>query len=135
MTGVELAREVRRQRPQLPILLATGFAELEGVKVIDVGRLAKPYTQDQLAAEIARLLFEEGCKLRAHAVRGHDRRGLEGTARLCLPLRIMVPAPRGAVVVVAGALSGENPRHQQDAAIITANIPTTKSCRSSIASR
>jgi signal transduction histidine kinase len=56
MTGVELAREARRQRPQLPILLATGFAELEGVKVIDVERLAKPYTQDQLAAEIARLL-------------------------------------------------------------------------------
>jgi hypothetical protein len=49
---------VRRQRPQLSILLATGFAELEGVKVIDVGRLAKPYTQDQLAAEIARLLFD-----------------------------------------------------------------------------
>src|ERR1700733_10193345 len=40
---------------------------------------------------------------------GIDRRGLDGTARLCLPLRIMVPAPRGAVVVVAGALSGEKP--------------------------
>ena len=56
MTGVELAREVRRQRPRLPILLATGFAELEEVKVIDIERLAKPYTQNQLAAEIARLL-------------------------------------------------------------------------------
>ena len=56
MTGVELAREVRRQRPRLPILLATGFAELEEVNVIDIERLAKPYTQNQLAAEIARLL-------------------------------------------------------------------------------
>ena len=56
MTGVELAREARRQRPQLPILLATGFAELEGAKVIEVERLAKPYTQEQLAAEIARLV-------------------------------------------------------------------------------
>jgi signal transduction histidine kinase len=56
MTGVELAHEVGRRRPQLPILLATGFAELEGAKVIDVPRLAKPYTQDQLAGEIARLL-------------------------------------------------------------------------------
>jgi len=56
MTGIELAREARLQRPGLPILLATGFAELEGVKVVDVDRLAKPYTQDQLAAEIARLL-------------------------------------------------------------------------------
>ena len=56
MTGIELAREVRRQYPRLPILLATGFAELEGAKVVDVARLPKPYTQAQLATEIARLL-------------------------------------------------------------------------------
>jgi CheY-like chemotaxis protein len=56
MTGIELAREVRRQYPQLPILLATGFAELEGADVVDVARLAKPYTQAQLSMEIARLL-------------------------------------------------------------------------------
>lgn len=56
MTGIELAREARRQRPQLPILLATGFAEIEGSRVADVARLAKPYTQAQLATEIARLL-------------------------------------------------------------------------------
>jgi signal transduction histidine kinase len=56
MTGIELAREVRRQYPQLPILLATGFAELEDGKVVDVARLPKPYTQAQLATEIARLL-------------------------------------------------------------------------------
>ena len=65
MTGIELAREVRRQYPQLPILLATGFAELEGGKVVDVARLAKPYTQAQLATEIARLLPDgEGWLLR-----------------------------------------------------------------------
>jgi CheY-like chemotaxis protein len=58
MTGIELAREVRRQYPQLPILLATGFAELEVGKVVDVARLPKPYTQAQLAREIARLLPE-----------------------------------------------------------------------------
>jgi signal transduction histidine kinase len=56
MTGIELAREVRRRRPRLPILLATGFAEFEGPKVREVARLAKPYTQAQLATEIARLL-------------------------------------------------------------------------------
>ncbi len=56
MTGIELAREVRRQYPQLPILLATGFAELEGSEAVDVARLAKPYTQAQLATEIAHLL-------------------------------------------------------------------------------
>jgi signal transduction histidine kinase len=58
MTGIELAREVRRQYPRLPILLATGFAELEGSEVVDVARLAKPYTQAQLATEIAHLLLD-----------------------------------------------------------------------------
>jgi signal transduction histidine kinase/ActR/RegA family two-component response regulator len=59
MTGIELVSEVRRRRPQLPILLATGFAELEGSKDVDVPRLAKPYTQDQLATAIAYLLPNE----------------------------------------------------------------------------
>src|SRR6266702_5039472 len=49
MTGVELAREVRRQYARLPILLATECAELEGSEVVDVVRLAKAYTQAQLA--------------------------------------------------------------------------------------
>ena len=56
MTGIELARQVRRQYPQLPILLATGFAELDGIEMVEVARLAKPYTQAQLSLEIARLL-------------------------------------------------------------------------------
>jgi signal transduction histidine kinase len=56
MTGSELAREVRRRHSGLPILLATGFAELEGDKMADLPRLSKPYTLDQLASEIARLL-------------------------------------------------------------------------------
>lgn len=56
MTGMELAREVRRRRPTLPILLATGFAESESAEAIEVARLAKPYTQAQLANEIALLL-------------------------------------------------------------------------------
>jgi signal transduction histidine kinase/CheY-like chemotaxis protein len=56
MTGMELADEVSRTRPHLPILLATGYAEMEGSHRADVPRLAKPYTQEQLAIEIARLL-------------------------------------------------------------------------------
>jgi CheY-like chemotaxis protein len=59
MTGIELVRDLRRERPHLPILLATGFAELEGDKVEDVPRLRKPYTQAQLATAIARLLPNE----------------------------------------------------------------------------
>jgi signal transduction histidine kinase len=56
MTGADLAAQLRSRSPDLPILLATGYAELEGRQGLDLPRLAKPYTQTQLAHEIARLL-------------------------------------------------------------------------------
>lgn len=56
MTGAQLAEHLRRLDPGLPILLATGFAELEDDQRSELPRLAKPYTQAQLAAEIGRLL-------------------------------------------------------------------------------
>lgn len=56
MTGADLAARVLVQRPGLPILLATGYAELQGMQNVDLPRLAKPYTRDQLSLEIARLL-------------------------------------------------------------------------------
>jgi len=56
MTGIELAAASREVRPQLPVLLATGYADLpEGVST-DVPRLAKPYHQDQLRDRLAQLL-------------------------------------------------------------------------------
>jgi signal transduction histidine kinase len=58
MTGVELAIALRELEPELPILLATGYAELEGVPRIDLPRIAKPYTQQQLSVEIERLLSQ-----------------------------------------------------------------------------
>jgi signal transduction histidine kinase len=56
MTGLELGRMVRKLRPDFPVLLATGFAEMEGAGPLDLPRLAKPFTQDQLAVQVARLL-------------------------------------------------------------------------------
>jgi CheY-like chemotaxis protein len=56
MTGADLAAQLRSRAPNLPILLATGYADLEGRQGLDLPRLAKPYTQTQLAREIARLL-------------------------------------------------------------------------------
>jgi signal transduction histidine kinase len=55
MTGVELARLVRARRPNLPIVLATGYAEsaIEGSAEIDVIRLAKPYSDEDLTVAIA----------------------------------------------------------------------------------
>ncbi len=56
MTGVELAVASRQVRPSLPILLATGYAELpEGVQ-LDLPRLAKPYHQEQLRDRLDQLL-------------------------------------------------------------------------------
>jgi len=56
MTGVQLAHGIRALLPGVPILLATGYADLRTDAPIDLPRLAKPYTQNQLAAEIKRLL-------------------------------------------------------------------------------
>nr|WP_282186858.1 MULTISPECIES: response regulator [Azospirillum] len=56
MTGVELVEAARALRPDLPVLLATGYAELPESTATDLPRLAKPYTQHQLAAVTAKLL-------------------------------------------------------------------------------
>jgi CheY-like chemotaxis protein len=56
MTGVELAEIVHRERPNMPILLATGYADLPTAQQSNLPRLSKPYHQAQLQAEIDRLL-------------------------------------------------------------------------------
>ena len=56
MTGVELAAASREVRPSLPILLATGYADLPEGAQLDLPRLAKPYHQDQLRDRLDQLL-------------------------------------------------------------------------------
>jgi len=56
MNGAQLALAVRKKHPNLPILLATGYAELPNGVELDLPRLAKPYAQWQMDAEIKRLL-------------------------------------------------------------------------------
>jgi CheY-like chemotaxis protein len=56
MTGIELATASREVRPSLPILLATGYAELPDGAQLDLPRLTKPYHQDQLRDRLAQLL-------------------------------------------------------------------------------
>ncbi|MFN7024805.1 MAG: PAS domain-containing protein [Pseudorhizobium sp.] len=55
MTGGELAKIARTRHPELPILIASGYAELPPGMTLDVARLPKPYSQDQLALEIDKL--------------------------------------------------------------------------------
>jgi PAS domain S-box-containing protein len=56
MTGLQLAAASRKVRPSLPVLLATGYAELPKGAQLDFPRLAKPYHQDQLRDQLDRLL-------------------------------------------------------------------------------
>ena len=55
MTGLELAEIAHKQRPTMPILLATGYADLPASQ-IKLPRLSKPYMQAELQEEINRLL-------------------------------------------------------------------------------
>ena len=56
MTGTELAKQIRRKWPQLPVVIATGYAELPGELDSGVPRLSKPYRQQDLAALVTRLI-------------------------------------------------------------------------------
>jgi signal transduction histidine kinase/CheY-like chemotaxis protein len=56
MTGIELAAASREVRPTLPILLATGYADLPEGAQLDLPRLAKPYHQEQLRDRLDQLL-------------------------------------------------------------------------------
>ena len=49
MTGVDLATKIKEVRPQLPIIIATGYAELQSNVALGFPRLSKPYTQKELA--------------------------------------------------------------------------------------
>ena len=56
MNGAQLAEAARQIRSDLPILVATGYAELPAGQNLNLPRIGKPYTQEQLAAEIQKLL-------------------------------------------------------------------------------
>jgi PAS domain S-box-containing protein len=53
MTGLQLAAAARRERPALPVILATGYAQLPPENDIDVAVLNKPFDLRDLAASIA----------------------------------------------------------------------------------
>ena len=55
MTGVDLAGLVQKQRPGVPVLLVSGFAESQGVNST-MPRLIKPFRQVELAASLIGLM-------------------------------------------------------------------------------
>ena len=56
MNGAELARDARRENPDLPVLVLTGYANLDGVAVSDLPLLSKPFREADLAAMIERVV-------------------------------------------------------------------------------
>ncbi|WP_457574453.1 PAS domain S-box protein [Desulfolithobacter sp.] len=64
MTGLQLIEEVRALRPEMPVLLCTGYSEHVTAKSskemgID-GYLAKPFTAEQFGLEVKRVIEEAG---------------------------------------------------------------------------
>lgn len=53
MTGMELAKAVRQEWPHVPIILATGYAELPEGNVLNLPKLAKPFDQHQLERAVS----------------------------------------------------------------------------------
>jgi PAS domain S-box-containing protein len=56
MNGAQLAKAARDLQPDLPIIVATGYAELPSDSALELHLLAKPYQQHDLAAEIGKVL-------------------------------------------------------------------------------
>lgn len=58
MTAAELARAVHSRLLGMPIVLASGYADLRPVVEMDAIWLAKPYMQDHLAVTIGKLFSQ-----------------------------------------------------------------------------
>ncbi|WP_262378519.1 ATP-binding protein [Luteimonas viscosa] len=56
--GIELAKELRRRRPELPVLLTSGFAESTGSEAVALGIpvLRKPYAIEELRTAVQQQL-------------------------------------------------------------------------------
>ena len=65
MTGTELATHIRRLWPDLPVVIATGYAEIPNE--LRLPRLSKPYREPELAAMVAQLVGRPRAKRRLAA--------------------------------------------------------------------
>ena len=67
MTGLQLAHAITAEWPDLPVVIATGFAEMGSEIQTPLPRLAKPFTEAELAREIENIVphAREGGRVRA----------------------------------------------------------------------
>jgi PAS domain S-box-containing protein len=59
MNGTDLALTLRAERPDLPVLVVSGYAESDGL-ALDLPRLAKPFRREELAERLAQLAPDGG---------------------------------------------------------------------------
>lgn len=52
MNGLDLAQQVKEISPEMPIIIATGYAELPSGRSFEFKRLSKPYSQQDLASAL-----------------------------------------------------------------------------------
>jgi PAS domain S-box-containing protein len=67
MTGLQLAEAIKKEWPDLPVILATGYDETSPGAGADLPKLAKPFTQAELGLQLARIhprLGKSGCVLK-----------------------------------------------------------------------
>ncbi|MGX7927233.1 PAS domain S-box protein [Tsuneonella sp. HG094] len=57
LSGVELASKLRAANPELPVLIVSGYAEIQGVAA-SIPRLVKPFRLAELASKLEELLAE-----------------------------------------------------------------------------
>ncbi|MEV8882183.1 response regulator [Mesorhizobium ciceri] len=55
MTGLQLSNTIKVQWPNVPVIIATGYAELPGTR--DIKILSKPFTEKELASAITSVRF------------------------------------------------------------------------------
>jgi CheY-like chemotaxis protein len=60
MTGIQLAARIRQIRPDLPVGIATGYADLAADRSLARPHLLKPYRQQDLARFLAWLVGAHG---------------------------------------------------------------------------
>ncbi len=62
MSGTDLARRIRDRNPDLPVLIVSGYAEVDGI-ASDLPRLTKPFRKDELATSLATLILSRSVTL------------------------------------------------------------------------
>src|SRR6185312_12635755 len=102
MTGLELAAAISKLRPDLPVLIATGYAEMEPGSGAGLPKLSKPFTQAELATRIAQMRLNDNVvRLRARVARQKARRSAgphhrdrnDQSLSMCFSLITVEPLP------------------------------------------